>query len=48
MSWLLSGYAAFFLLLGGYVARLVLMGRRLARERDRLTRAGRQDSGGGA
>lgn len=41
MSWLLSGYAAFFLLLGGYVARLVLMGWRLARERERLTRARR-------
>lgn len=48
MSWLLSGYAAFFLLLGGYVVRLVLLGRRLARERERLARAGRPDSGGGA
>lgn len=48
MSWLLSGYGAFFLLLGGYVLRLVLLGRRLARERERLARAGRQNSGGGA
>lgn len=41
MSWLVAGYGAFFLLLGGYVLRLVLMGRRLARERERLSRVGR-------
>ncbi len=41
MTWLIAGYAAFFLLTGAYVGRLVLMHRRLRQETARLG-AGKQ------